>query len=82
MLDFRFSQHPKCPRCGAQRTQSALFGMPATNDIPPWLAIRGCLQDPRLLDLHSVRIHVVKQPDDSTPPRTRRAFPQQPVLGP
>ena len=46
LLDFRFSQHPKCPRCGAQRTQSALFGMPATRDIPPWLDMRGCCRTP------------------------------------
>jgi hypothetical protein len=42
LLDFRFSQHPKCPRCGAERTQSALFGMPSTFDIPPWRDMRGC----------------------------------------
>jgi hypothetical protein len=46
LLDFRFSQQPTCPRCGAHRTQSALFGMPATNDIPPWLDIRGCCRTP------------------------------------
>jgi hypothetical protein len=46
LLDYRFSQHPKCPRCGAQRTQSALFGMPATNDIPPWRDMRGCCRTP------------------------------------
>lgn len=26
LLDFRFSQHPKCPSCGAGRSQRALFG--------------------------------------------------------
>jgi len=35
LLDFRFSQHPKCPRCGAQRTQSASFGEPSTPYLPP-----------------------------------------------
>lgn len=42
LLDFRFSQHPKCPACGAGRTQRALFGMLVTRDIPPWLDARGC----------------------------------------
>ncbi|MDV3135724.1 hypothetical protein [Mycobacterium sp. 29Ha] len=46
LLDFRFSQHPKCPNCGAGRTQRALFGMPARLDNPPWLDMRGCCVTP------------------------------------
>ena len=46
LLDFRFSQHPACPRCGGERTQRALFGMPSTFDIPPWLDMRGCCRTP------------------------------------
>lgn len=42
LLDFRFSRHPKCPRCRAERTQRALFGDLAHRDIPPWLDARGC----------------------------------------
>jgi hypothetical protein len=46
LLDFRFSHHPKCPRCGAERTQRAKFGMPASEDAyrnaPPWIDWRGC----------------------------------------
>lgn len=44
LLDFRFSQHPKCLACGAGRTQRALFGMLMTRDIPPWLDARGCVR--------------------------------------
>ncbi|MGV0833956.1 hypothetical protein [Mycolicibacterium thermoresistibile] len=46
LLDFRFSQHPKCPRCGAQRTQRAVFGEPSPrglDDLPPWRESRGCI---------------------------------------
>jgi hypothetical protein len=46
LLDFDFSQHPRCPNCGAQRTQRALFGQPSSPDIPPWLDIRGCCRTP------------------------------------
>jgi hypothetical protein len=46
LLDFRFSQHPRCPRCGVQRTQRALFGEPATIDVPPWIDMRGCCVTP------------------------------------
>ncbi len=46
LLDFRFSQHPQCPRCGAQHAQRAIFGMPASEaahrDAPPWVDWRGC----------------------------------------
>ncbi|MBP1819277.1 hypothetical protein [Mycobacterium sp. OAE908] len=46
LLDFRFSQHPRCPRCGAQRTQRGLFGEPSTQYLPPWRNIRGCCVNP------------------------------------
>jgi hypothetical protein len=46
LLDFRFSQHPTCPKCGTQRAQRALFGHPTTFDIPPWLDMRGCCRTP------------------------------------
>jgi hypothetical protein len=46
LVDFRFSQHPKCPRCGAERTQTAMFGMPVSEAVyrgaPPWIDWRGC----------------------------------------
>ena len=48
LLDFRFSQNPKCPNCGAERTQSAAFGMPVSEavyrDVPPWIDRRGCVR--------------------------------------
>jgi hypothetical protein len=46
LLDFRFSQHPKCPSCGAQRTQRAMFGELAVrsySEILPWRDPRGCI---------------------------------------
>jgi hypothetical protein len=42
LVDFRFAQHPECPRCGARRSQRARFGMLASFDIPPWMDARGC----------------------------------------
>jgi hypothetical protein len=44
LLDFRFARHPKCPRCRAERTQRALFGMLMNRDVPPWLDPRGCVR--------------------------------------
>ncbi len=42
-LDYRFSRHPKCPRCGARRTQRAVFGMLLSDTVlAPWYAARGC----------------------------------------
>lgn len=46
LLDFRFTRHPKCPRCRAERTQRALYGLLANPDIPPWLDPRGCCVKP------------------------------------
>jgi hypothetical protein len=42
-LDYRFSRHPVCPRCGGRQTQSALFGLlPFHVSVPPWRDARGC----------------------------------------
>ncbi|AEV71513.1 hypothetical protein MycrhN_0883 [Mycolicibacterium rhodesiae NBB3] len=42
-LDYRFSRHPACPRCGERRSQRALFGMlPFDVRIEPWRDARGC----------------------------------------
>jgi len=47
-LDFRFSLHPPCPSCSAQRTMSAMFGMPAGPVEEPWIATMGCVvREPR-----------------------------------
>ncbi len=42
LIDYRFSQHPRCPYCGARRTQSARFGHILHLDFPPWDDHRGC----------------------------------------
>ena len=42
LVDYRLAQHPSCPSCGAQRTQSALYGMRMNNDYAPWYRLRGC----------------------------------------
>lgn len=42
LVDYRLAQHPSCPSCGAQRTQSALYGMRMSNDYAPWYSLRGC----------------------------------------
>lgn len=42
LIDFVFSQHPRCPYCGAQRAQSARFGQVFHLDLPPWDDYRGC----------------------------------------
>lgn len=42
-VDFRFAQHPECPRCGGARTQSIGYGMPADPESwGPWLHMGGC----------------------------------------
>jgi hypothetical protein len=43
LLDFRFARHPKCPRCRAERTQRAAYGMPSSPYFPPWVDQRGCV---------------------------------------
>ena len=49
LLGFRFSQHPKCPKCGAQQARAAQFGMPVNQDVytdtPPWVDWQGCCND-------------------------------------
>ncbi|EID14674.1 hypothetical protein MPHLEI_10079 [Mycolicibacterium phlei RIVM601174] len=45
-----FAQRPVCPRCGAQRTRNLQYGMPVSFDVPPWVALAGCVvmgSDPR-----------------------------------
>jgi len=47
-LDFIFSLHPRCPRCGAQQAMSAMYGMPAGPVEEPWIAALGCvITEPR-----------------------------------
>src|SRR4051812_17874587 len=46
LVDYRLAQHPSCPSCGAQRTQSALYGMRMSNDYAPWFDLRGCCVTP------------------------------------
>lgn len=42
-IDFKFAQHPECPRCGGQRTQMIQYGMPANIEAwGPWLHAGGC----------------------------------------
>lgn len=47
LVDFRFSQHPRCPRCGAVKTQVLQFGMPVSREVyadtPPWVSWSGCV---------------------------------------
>ena len=44
LLAFRFSQHPKCPDCGAGVTQRARYGEPVyPRAYPPWVHHRGCV---------------------------------------
>ncbi|MGW0157843.1 hypothetical protein ACWDUN_00835 [Mycobacterium sp. NPDC003323] len=46
-LDYRFARHPRCPRCGGQRTMAASFGMPIfPAQEPPWVDQRGCVVTP------------------------------------
>jgi hypothetical protein len=42
-LDFRFSLHPRCPKCAAQHSMSAMYGMPAGPVEEPWIATMGCV---------------------------------------
>lgn len=42
-LDYRFSRHPRCPRCHGRRTANAWYGMPAfPMRYTPWEAPQGC----------------------------------------
>jgi hypothetical protein len=46
--DYRFSTHPRCPRCGARHSLSAMYGMPAGPVEEPWIATMGCaVTEPR-----------------------------------
>ncbi|KGI70634.1 alkylphosphonate transporter [Mycolicibacterium rufum] len=42
-MDYAFARHPRCPRCGGQRSRHIVYGLP--NDPrswEPWIAIGGC----------------------------------------
>lgn len=42
-LDFKFEQHPCCPRCGNRRSLSIFYGMASDpSNLSPWLHIGGC----------------------------------------
>lgn len=41
-LDYRFTFHPPCRRCTAQRTEAAQYGMPMGPIEEPWIAGMGC----------------------------------------
>jgi hypothetical protein len=44
-LDYRFSLHPRCPSCSAQRSLSTMYGMPMGPVEEPWIAaMGGCVQ--------------------------------------
>jgi len=46
-LDYRFSRHPACPRCGQRRARRAVFGMLSSfTGIGPWHDARGCCDTP------------------------------------
>jgi hypothetical protein len=49
LIDCRFSQHAKCPRCGVAKTQAVHAGMPISGnvyrDTPPWIEWRGCCDE-------------------------------------
>jgi hypothetical protein len=45
-LEFKFSLHPRCPVCSAQRTKSTMYGMPAGPVEEPWIATMGCCVEP------------------------------------
>jgi hypothetical protein len=42
LVDFCLSRNPRCPRCWAELTQSALFWLLMHRDFPPWRHLRGC----------------------------------------
>lgn len=43
LVDFRFTRHPKCPRCRVSRTQKAVYGHLSGPVWQPWLDYRGCV---------------------------------------
>ena len=45
-LDFRFSLHPRCPSCSAQRSLATMYGMPMGPVEEPWIAAMGCCVEP------------------------------------
>ncbi|MEI6254407.1 MAG: hypothetical protein WCP30_16550 [Mycobacteriaceae bacterium] len=47
-VDFRFSQHPQCPSCAAQRTMRTGSGY-GYIAYEPWLHSNGCTPKPKWL---------------------------------
>lgn len=45
-LNYRFSLHPTCPSCSAQRSLEALYGMPVRGIWEPWITTMGCCVEP------------------------------------
>ncbi|MEZ0339896.1 hypothetical protein ACAG25_07925 [Mycobacterium sp. pV006] len=42
-MDFRFREHPVCPRCGSRRSHRIMYGMPNDPEsIPPFVYAAGC----------------------------------------
>ena len=44
-LDYRFSLHPRCPSCSAQRSMSTAYGFSNGSRQEPWVDIYGELMD-------------------------------------
>jgi hypothetical protein len=48
-LDLKFSLHPRCPACSAQRSKSAIYGFLVGWRHVPWASRMGCsIEEPRL----------------------------------
>lgn len=44
LVDFRFTRHPRCPRCRVSRTQKAVYGHLSGPLREPWFDYRGCVR--------------------------------------
>lgn len=50
-LDFRFAEHPQCPRCGGRRSTLIGYGEPVDpQSWEPWVSIGGCCVQPEEWD--------------------------------
>ena len=45
LVDFRFTRHPKCPRCRVSRTQKVIHGDMSNPRRLPWFDYRGCMRN-------------------------------------
>jgi len=45
-LDYRFSLHPRCPSCSAQRSMSTAYGFSNGSRQEPWVTEMGCCVQP------------------------------------